>query len=88
MTASWLKTPPPGSWVLQAPCRREPALFDPIEDGRSKTQCDRIERAMQICLRDCPVREQCRAYAESTEQQGVWGGEYHAQVHDRGTKAA
>lgn len=88
MTTSHAKTPPPGAWILQGPCRQQPALFDPIENGRDAGERDRIERAMQICLRDCPVRKQCKEHAESTEQQGVWGGEYHAQVHDRGTKAA
>lgn len=88
MTASWTKTPPPGEWILRGPCRRQPQLFDPIDDGRSSAERDRVERAVQICLRDCQVRDFCRAYAEATEQQGVWGGDYHAQVHNRGTKAA
>lgn len=88
MTASWQKTPPPGTWILQGPCRKKPDLFDPIENGRSAAERDRVERAVQICLRDCPVREQCKTYADSTGQQGVWGAEYRAQVHNRGSKAA
>jgi WhiB family redox-sensing transcriptional regulator len=60
-----------GAWRSRAACRGEsPGTFWP---GRGDLAA--FERAVAFCGR-CPVRDECRGYADDrNENQGVWGGE-------------
>lgn len=61
------------NWRDHAACRQEdPDLFFPIgTTGPAQVQ---TQQAKAVC-QQCPVREQCLAWALETDQTiGVWGG--------------
>lgn len=84
---------PDTRWRDRAACVGvDPALFEPMS-GAEKTKCHsfpmrlrRVHDATMVCYR-CPVREACLQWAQTTEQQGVWGGRYMSRA-SRGKGAA
>ena len=60
-------------WRDRAACRSsDPGLFFPV--GSTGAALEQIRVAKAVC-RDCPVREQCLAFALRTNQEaGIWGG--------------
>lgn len=63
-------------WQSSAACRgpQGAVFFPPPVTERKREKLAREERAKQIC-RDCPVVDECRAYALAIrEPHGVWGG--------------
>ncbi|WP_441448327.1 WhiB family transcriptional regulator [Brachybacterium tyrofermentans] len=60
--------PNPEPWMADATCAQiDGDLWFP-EVGANP------QAAKRICLEQCPVREQCLAYALENDEQGVWGG--------------
>jgi len=57
-----------GPWTARAQCAgTDPEIFFPAAD-------DPATRARAIC-RQCPVRQDCLAYAlDAQEEYGIWGG--------------
>lgn len=62
-------------WQLQAACRgMDSELFFRPDQERGVERAAREARAKRVC-RSCPVLEQCRQHALSTQEPfGVWGG--------------
>lgn len=61
------------SWHEQAACRGEdPALFFPV--GNAGPAKEQTAQAKAVCA-GCPVIVQCREWAHTHEDTGVWGGE-------------
>lgn len=58
-------------WRNRAACRgRDPELWWPVDVRLTPA----VQEALTICA-ECPVREQCLAWAyEQGEQYGIWGG--------------
>lgn len=65
----------PYEWQDDALCAQVGTeMFFPEKDGSTKD-------AKQICAQ-CPVREQCLAYAiENNERFGIWGGVSERELH-------
>lgn len=61
-------------WMNRAACRdKDPDLFFPTTDAERRA-------AIEICD-DCPVREECGAYADRSRingypLSGIWGGRF------------
>ncbi|WP_346348802.1 WhiB family transcriptional regulator [Rhodococcus sp. T2V] len=74
-----MELPPPladaWDWQLRARCRTDDAaLFFHPDNERGRERTARARAAKQICDL-CPVRDQCRSYAEKAgERYGTWGG--------------
>jgi len=73
---------PPATWAKDSACLgADPRLFDSlsrrevIECDGSPLKLDRVQVALSYCDA-CPVRIQCREWAEQLGEQGVWGGTY------------
>lgn len=81
-----LTLPVPPEWVADALCAQtDPEAFFPDKGGTTKP-------AKRVCA-DCPVTEQCLAYALATGQRfGVWGGlserERRRLLHEHDGRAA
>jgi WhiB family redox-sensing transcriptional regulator len=69
-------------WHDRAACRRaDPRLFDSLTRQEVR-DCDsnplnlpRVRDALPYCAA-CPVRRECREWADAEGEQGVWGGTY------------
>ncbi|GGT26717.1 MULTISPECIES: WhiB family transcriptional regulator [Streptomyces] len=62
-------------WQAEAACRgmKSSVFFSPPGE-RGSARKHREARAVAVC-RDCPVRPECRSFAEASRQTyGVWGG--------------
>lgn len=66
-------SPPPFDTGL---CRLLPAhLFDLAVDGETRGEMNARHRTAAAFCAICPVRDACRAYAETVDgADGVWGG--------------
>ena len=63
------------SWRLWAACRQADGELFFSPDGERGTAKRRRERAAKAICADCPVRDDCAAYAiRNHERYGVWGG--------------
>jgi WhiB family transcriptional regulator, redox-sensing transcriptional regulator len=62
------------AWQTQAGCRRsEPAWFFATDTERASVRASREAKAKAVCLQ-CPVLQQCRAYALTVQEPwGIWG---------------
>ncbi len=61
-------------WTDQAQCKGKLKLFYPPDKEHPRTRYRREVQAKLICS-SCPVMVQCRDYARSNSEYGVWGGE-------------
>lgn len=60
--------------VAGASCVGRTELFFPTFNERPSTRARREQRAKQLCAR-CPAQVDCRAFARSHGEYGLWGGE-------------
>lgn len=59
---------------VDTPCQKNPDLFF-VEDSLGQ------DLAIEICNKECPVKERCLRQAEEAEEQfGVWGGKVFVPV--------
>ena len=63
-----------GLGVAAASCVGRTELFFPTYNERPSTRARREQRAKQLCAR-CPAQDDCRAFARSHGEYGLWGGE-------------
>lgn len=70
-------------WMQKANCKGHTHLFfgKPKEHPRDKRK--REIAARQLC-EECAVQDQCRRYARSHDEFGIWGGETEEQRIDLG----
>lgn len=55
-------------------CRdHDPELFFPASEAGPAAE-RQVAQAKAVCHADCPVLEQCRAYALANSLDGIWGG--------------
>jgi WhiB family redox-sensing transcriptional regulator len=62
------------TWMDEAVCKNKTSLFFPKLAERPEARKRREAEAKLICAQ-CPVKIQCRDYARSNHEFGVWGGE-------------
>lgn len=60
---------PADSWMSRAACIGQAPVYD--EDASRWEQ----RKARELCLRSCPVLEECREWARRTKYTGTAGGE-------------
>lgn len=65
---------PLAEWAASAACRGMTHIFFSPAAERPQTRLRREARARQVCL-DCPVVDECRAFARTNHEYGFWGGE-------------
>lgn len=61
-------------WMLQASCKNKTKLFFPSGNETAAERRKLTYSAKAIC-RACPVVDECREYARSNNELGIWGGE-------------
>lgn len=61
-------------WRARAVCKGETGLFFAPQGERPERAQVRERKALTMCVR-CPVRRECRDYARTHLEHGVWGGE-------------
>lgn len=72
------------------PCASYPKLFHTPDDGRTDTgsvKTNRIAAAKFLCGQ-CPVQAACRAWARTSRETGVWGGESEEEREAAGYRRA
>jgi hypothetical protein len=62
------------SWHKDAACKGQRNLFFGPYNERTSAKIRREYEAKKIC-KDCPSLTQCRDYARSHVEFGIWGGE-------------
>lgn len=62
------------SWTDRAACKGKLYLFYPDFSERPVKKMRREMLAKAICAK-CPVAQQCKQYAHSNPEYGIWGGE-------------
>lgn len=62
------------SWIDEAKCKGQTHLFFGEYNERPSARRSREKKAVAIC-ESCSVMLQCRQYARSQDELGVWGGE-------------
>ena len=62
------------TWMEKAICKNKGSLFFPPLSERPQARKRRETEAKLICAQ-CPVKIECRDYARSSGEYGVWGGE-------------
>jgi hypothetical protein len=71
------------NWRADAQCLgTDPELFAP-QDSHSGTDWDQLELTATLYCRPCPVRDECRAFADSNNLTGLYGGVYKHSRHSR-----
>ena len=61
-------------WMADGICQGQTELFFPPFGEQADARAAREAVAASICG-ECPVIEECRAYARHHREQGFWGGE-------------
>ncbi len=61
-------------WVKKALCKGHSSLFYAYDGERPNSRIKREQKAKAICA-NCPVKIECRDYARSNSEFGIWGGE-------------
>jgi len=69
-----LRIPALTSWAEKAACKGLSHLFYPNFSERPNRRIKREKAAKAICS-TCPVIQECRQYAHTNPEYGVWGGE-------------
>lgn len=62
------------SWIKNAACTGYSSLFYSHDSERPPSRDRRERKAKSICA-TCSVIENCRNYARSNSEFGIWGGE-------------
>lgn len=66
------------TWVDQALCGDKTHLFFAPPGERRTRRTKREALAMSYCMQ-CPVKQECRAWARENRESGFWGGENEEQ---------
>ena len=74
-------------WVAWAACKGQTQLFFPPLAERPQARFRREAQARRLCA-GCPVDEQCRAFARTNREYGLWGGESEEERHLAGFTVA
>lgn len=80
-----LRKPEPSnvSWLEKAACKGKTEFFFAYDGERSASRVKREEIALSIC-NTCDVVLQCRNYARTYGESGIWGGETDEQRYANG----
>lgn len=68
-------------WMTRGACTTPDV--DPAWWVAEETDTDAIERAKQVCRTRCPVRLECRLYAEETNEFGVYAAQTYSERTQR-----
>jgi WhiB family redox-sensing transcriptional regulator len=74
-------------WVADAACKGQTHLFFPPLAERPQARVRRETLARQLCG-SCPVEQQCRGFARTNREYGLWGGESEEERHLAGFTVA
>lgn len=72
--------PRPADWREHAYCKRQLKLFFPPKAERPEARARREIKANRLC-EQCPVFDQCRAWARQNREYGYWAGESEEDRH-------
>lgn len=64
-------------WQHHAACKGKSALFWPAFSEDPGARDRREAQALAVCAQ-CPVIDECCAWARARREPGIWGGETHA----------
>lgn len=70
-------------WMDLAACKGHTPLFFPPKAERPQARERREARARRIC-NECPVLDDCRAFAREHHEYGFWAGESEEDRHVAG----
>ena len=65
---------PVNIWSEHAACKGSLHIFYGEDNHQSEKRKIRVQKAKSICF-ICPVLKECRDYARSNAEFGIWGGE-------------
>jgi WhiB family redox-sensing transcriptional regulator len=84
-----LELSPPNreAWMDHGVCRGHTELFFPPRAERPQARVRREAQARMLCRR-CPVQQECRSYARTHHEYGLWGGESEEERHLAGFTVA
>jgi WhiB family transcriptional regulator, redox-sensing transcriptional regulator len=74
-------------WVADAACKGQTHLFFPPLAERPQARVRREVLDRQLCG-SCPVEQQCRGFARTNREYGLWGGESEEERHLAGFTVA
>jgi WhiB family redox-sensing transcriptional regulator len=74
-------------WVADAACKGQTHLFFPPLAERPQARVRREAQARLLCA-SCPVEQQCRGFARTNREYGLWGGESEEERHLAGFTVA
>ena len=74
-------------WVADAACKGQTQLFFPPLAERPQARVRREAQARVLCA-SCPVEQQCRGFARTNREYGLWGGESEEERHLAGFTVA
>jgi WhiB family redox-sensing transcriptional regulator len=74
-------------WVAKAACKGQTHLFFPPLAERPQARVRREAQARVLCA-SCPVEQQCRGFARTNREYGLWGGESEEERHLAGFTVA
>ena len=75
------------AWVVDAACKGQTHLFFPPLAERPQARVRREAQARLLCA-SCPVELQCRGFARTNREYGLWGGESEEERHLAGFTVA
>ena len=75
------------AWVAEAACKGQTHLFFPPLAERPQARIRREAQARLLCA-SCPVELQCRGFARTNREYGLWGGESEEERHLAGFTVA
>lgn len=70
-------------WMVRAACRGLTHLFFPLTAERPQARQKREALARSVCA-SCSVAGQCRDFARTNHEYGLWGGESEDERHEAG----
>lgn len=71
------------AWMRHAACKGLTHLFFPAAAERPQARERREASARSVCA-ECTVRPDCREFARSNHEYGMWGGESEDERHAAG----
>jgi WhiB family redox-sensing transcriptional regulator len=74
-------------WMARAACKGRTHLFFAPQAERPQARARRETKARLMCL-ECPVSDECRAFARRHREYGFWGGESEEERHLAGFTVA
>jgi WhiB family redox-sensing transcriptional regulator len=77
----------PEDWVADAACKGQTHLFFPPLAERPQARVRREAQARVLCA-SCAVEPQCRGFARTNREYGLWGGESEEERHLAGFTVA